>query len=910
MKTRVFFICVMLFWSTMSGLRSGFAQDLTLPAGARARLALGVESRCGIVQAFIDRRRTPELHLLSATPTARFNQIQAYYLWDFDYSPDGGHLAVADTFSSEGISLYDARTAQKVRSGAPWSRIRNVVFSPDGKTIAAGRTNGEISLIDTATLSQKPIGRGYHLPIAWLSPDRSTLAWVRGDYQQTNFLHLSNLRGGSRQRTIPGHKKEGKYGFPFILSVGFDSRARTLASASQNGIIHLWDANDGSHLQEFRSYVPEPKSVEDPNGEIIHIYEGERRQGRKSYNYSGTFNPNGHPTPVRVAVASLNDWGGGISNPDAIADFDRFPMDSVEHPANTIDLFEKGWREAVIYPAVGFSIPVRKELILKHTFKGHTRCVWNVVYGEDGEEVASASIDGTIRTWDVQTGVGQVHASHTLHFSNIAFSRNGKAMAVGSDNGTIYLRVNGEWWSPFKAHDGPVTSVAFHPWWKPFKADIGPDEIVDHPVTPTLASAGTDGTVRLWSLQLGTRGVIPREEPWVFYVKPLGSEEDFERVAILRDPSMDVGSPATSVAFSPNGSTLAIGSWNGVEVLKLWTAEQGSPPIIYSAPVMSVAFSPESQTLAAGCLDGTIRMGRMVPGGRTGILKGHTDSVFKVMFSPDGRTLASGSDDGTVLLWNHQPSRNVSFRIFNLSTSEDANGDADDASPQEDSPEPEDANGDADDASPQEDPAEPEDANGDGEVDLKDLIFVNANLGKTGENPADVNQDGVVDIQDVLLVADALNAAAAAAPAAWHRDLEFPLTRTQVAQWLAQARQLNRTERTSQRGIRFLEQLLTALTPQETGLLPNYPNPFNPETWIPYQLAKPSDVTVRIYAMDGSLVRTLALGYQTPGIYQSRGRAAYWDGKNELGEPVASGPYFYTLTAGEFRATRKLLIQK
>lgn len=83
-----------------------------------------------------------------------------------------------------------------------------------------------------------------------------------------------------------------------------------------------------------------------------------------------------------------------------------------------------------------------------------------------------------------------------------------------------------------------------------------------------------------------------------------------------------------------------------------------------------------------------------------------------------------------------------------------------------------------------------------------------------------------------------------------------------------------------------------------------------PETWIPYQLSTPADVSVSIYAVDGRLVRHLALGFQPAGVYQSRSRAAYWDGRNEFGESVASGVYFYTLTAGEFTATRKLLIRK
>ena len=97
---------------------------------------------------------------------------------------------------------------------------------------------------------------------------------------------------------------------------------------------------------------------------------------------------------------------------------------------------------------------------------------------------------------------------------------------------------------------------------------------------------------------------------------------------------------------------------------------------------------------------------------------------------------------------------------------------------------------------------------------------------------------------------------------------------------------------------------------QPTALLANYPNPFNPETWIPYQLAEPAEVSVSIYSVDGKLVRTLELGQVPAGTYQSRSRAAYWDGRNAQGESVASGVYFYTLQAGDFSATRKMVIRK
>ena len=99
-------------------------------------------------------------------------------------------------------------------------------------------------------------------------------------------------------------------------------------------------------------------------------------------------------------------------------------------------------------------------------------------------------------------------------------------------------------------------------------------------------------------------------------------------------------------------------------------------------------------------------------------------------------------------------------------------------------------------------------------------------------------------------------------------------------------------------------------TPNATALLTNYPNPFNPETWIPYQLQKAADVNIAIYDPRGVLVRQLSLGHQVAGHYLSRSRAAHWDGRNQVGEPVASGLYFYTLTAGDFTATRKMLIVK
>ena len=204
------------------------------------------------------------------------------------------------------------------------------------------------------------------------------------------------------------------------------------------------------------------------------------------------------------------------------------------------------------------------------------------------------------------------------------------------------------------------------------------------------------------------------------------------------------------------------------------------------------------------------------------------------------------------------------------------------------------------------------DVNQDGRVNVLDLILVAQYLGEDASvNPqADVNGDGTINVLDLIVVAQYLGESTAAAPANVASVDSLALDPTMVQAWIAQARIENDGSLAFQQGIENLQRLLASLLPEKTALLPNYPNPFNPETWIPYDLAEAADVTVHIYAAGGTLIRTLALGHQVAGIYQSRSRAVYWDGKNEVGEPVASGVYFYTLTAGNFTATRKMLIVK
>ena len=463
---------------------------------------------------------------------------------------------------------------------------------------------------------------------------------------------------------------------------------------------------------------------------------------------------------------------------------------------------------------------------------GHTDIVNRIAFSPDGQTLASASPDTTIRLWDTRTGEHKTSLrAHSgfgyIGFYSVAFSPDGQTLAAGGDYSDPSIQMwdlhNEENIRTFTGHTERIMSVAF-----------SPDGLM-------LASGSADNTVKLWNPNNGQlKGTLTGHTLWV-----------------------------ESVTFSPDGQTLASASRDGT--IRLWNPQTGDEKKTLTGNtdwIKQIAFSPDGTILASGSQEARrIRLWNVQTGEYTDVHEDDARSVVAVAFSPDGTILASSRANATVQLWDAEMLLGK-----------------------------------------RPEPVVSEDVNSDGIVNILDLVSVSANFGKTGENIADVNGDGIVNIVDLVKVAGEMGAGAAA-PAAHPQTLEI-LTAADVRQWLTQAQHLDLTDATSQRGILMLQQLLAALIPKETSLLPNYPNPFNPETWIPYQLADPGEVMLTIYAVDGRLVRTLALGHQPAGIYQSKNRAAYWDGKNELGEPVASGAYFYTLTAGEFTATRKMLILK
>ena len=200
------------------------------------------------------------------------------------------------------------------------------------------------------------------------------------------------------------------------------------------------------------------------------------------------------------------------------------------------------------------------------------------------------------------------------------------------------------------------------------------------------------------------------------------------------------------------------------------------------------------------------------------------------------------------------------------------------------------------------------DVNGDGKVDNTDAGLVIDALG-TSNAAYDVNGDGAVNFLDVVLVFDNRDDNVAGAPTIVGMKLsavQIDIIQEQIELLIA----TNDRSPAAMRTLVYLQQLLVTARPEKTQLFANYPNPFNPETWIPYELATDTHVTITIYNTQGVVIRTLQFGHQSAGYYTGRDRAAYWDGRNALGEQVASGLYFYQLETDTMSSLRKMVILK
>ena len=222
----------------------------------------------------------------------------------------------------------------------------------------------------------------------------------------------------------------------------------------------------------------------------------------------------------------------------------------------------------------------------------------------------------------------------------------------------------------------------------------------------------------------------------------------------------------------------------------------------------------------------------------------------------------------------------------------------------------------------------PYDVNQDGEINILDLVAVASQFNTVGEGlPEDVNGDGTVNIFDLVDVANHFGEGGTqGAPSLVSLPTPAVLAKAETPHRFALDQEANRRasaalteiegEADTNPDLRFVANLLrrwltdNRTVPTETRLYPNFPNPFNPETWIPYQLAEAAEVHISIYDVKGQPIRGLPIGFREAGNYTSQSEAVYWNGRNDIGQLVTSGIYFYTLSAGDFSNTRKMLILK
>jgi WD40 repeat protein len=262
------------------------------------------------------------------------------------------------------------------------------------------------------------------------------------------------------------------------------------------------------------------------------------------------------------------------------------------------------------------------------TLQGHTEAVCSVAYSPDGKTLASGSGDGTIRLWDVATGQGRATLQgHPKAVCSVAYSPDGRTLASGSTDHTIRLwdAATGQERATLTGHEHEVSSVAYSPDGE------------------TLASGSYDGTIRLWDVATGQeRATLRVHTP---------------AALTLRGHT----SAVHSVSYSADGTTLASGSWpapvglwdvaTGQERAALTGHERSVNSVVDIPAVCSVAYSPDGKTLASGDAGGRIKLWDVATGNERASLK-HPSQVNSVAFSPDGKTLASGSTDSTIKLWD------------------------------------------------------------------------------------------------------------------------------------------------------------------------------------------------------------------------------------------------------------------
>ncbi len=693
-------------------------------------------------------------------------------------------------------------------------------------------------------------------------------------------------------------------------SIAYSPDGKTLAAAVGPGI-WLYDANDLNEIALLRG---------------------------KPY-YAIAFSPDGK-------LLAVSDWENGIYLWDVGG---QKQIGSLKGHKNSVGSIAFSPDGETLASAGGYDKTIRlwdvREQKQVGLLQEHTEVVRCVAFSPDGKILASGSGDKTIRLWDVQgqkqIGLLQGHGETVW---SVAFSPDGKTLASGSADKTVRLWDVQEQKQTgvLQGHENGLWSVAFSPDGK------------------TLASGGWGETIRLWDIhEQKQTGLLQGQKAGSLAFSPDGktlASVDSGKAIRLWDVQEQKQTAAVegftnyyhySLAFSPDGSTLASGDDDNA--IRLWDIQEQKQSGLLEGydqswvGEASVAYAPDGKTMASVC-GKEIYLFDVQEQKQVGALKGHTQDISSIAFTPDGKILASaGNRDNTVRLWNVAEQKEIGVlrngswthcvsispdgetlavavggeslvRLWDIRTQKEVGVLRDAASAAYSvaiSPD-----GKTVASCNQRGDLRLWDMKTQKEISLLEGHISGAHLtfspdGKWLASVGGTNASGVLDwttrIWDVQEKEQIFEIQ--------EHYRVLALAFSPGGKWLATAGfegaillwEVNLE--VSGRSVEPKGKLPgTWGEAKKTELLQNFPNPFNPETWIPYRLAKDADVNIRIYDISGRLVRNLELGHKSSGIYASRDKAAYWDGRNDDGEAAASDVYFYSMEADGVRELRKMVM--
>jgi WD40 repeat protein len=526
------------------------------------------------------------------------------------FSPNGKFLASAG--SDAVIRLWDVATRRAI--GEPLrghtSRIWSVVFTPDGRTIASASGDHTVRLWDVRT--HKQLGK----PLEGHLDEVGSVSFN----QDGTILASGSVDGTVRLWEVATHRPlEDLKGSPgMVNAIAFSHDGKRLASGGYDLTVHLWDL-----------------ATRSPLGDPLH--------GHTSMISALAFSPNDK-------ILASGSWDNSVRLWDAVTYQPMgLPLQGSSNQVACVAFSPDGKTLATSGDWIVRLWNVETHQPVGAALQGHTGVVQSVSFSADGKTLASASLDKTVRIWDVAT---RNPISESLSARTAAFSPDGKTLALAGWHDTVRL------WdltARKNLRERPLGDTAFV------------QSLAFSPDGKTLALASDDKTVRLWDVAtlrpIGTLGHTGKLNSVIFNPdgRTLASASDDKTVRLWDVATLrTIGAPlrledeVSSIAFSPDGKTLALASWDN---LRLWDSATrrfwGKPLQGHKNSVTTVVFSSDGKTLASAGWDNTVRLwdtATQLPLGEP--LEGHIRSINSVAFSPDGKMLVSGSDDNTVRLWD------------------------------------------------------------------------------------------------------------------------------------------------------------------------------------------------------------------------------------------------------------------